>query len=261
MISVIVPYWNAGEWIDRCVRSLLVQEGDLEFILVNDESEDNGPEIVKEMADERFVLLDNRRSKGVSGARNTGLDAARGEWITFLDADDELVPEASAVFDRMTRLDPTANIIQANHLRHYEVSGNTRLKYTNRKGVYDLDRMPALWCMVWNKLIRRSFLEENGIRFVEGLQYGEDEIFNLEMYARDERIFHTMTTTVTVLRHFDNKGSLSHVKGKEGLIDQAHALMDFIERCEDPAARRAACRTLSEHWRSHTYMTAFGGEE
>ena len=258
MISVIIPYWNAEKWIGRCVQSLIIQSGDIEFIMVNDGSTDNGEAVARNLADSRFIFADNSHAKGVSGARNTGIDIARGEWITFLDVDDELVPEASAVFERMTRLDPTANIIQSNHLRYYEKSGRIALKLPNKKGVYNLEELPMWWCMVWNKLLRKEFINECGIRFVEGLQYGEDEIFNLDMYEKDDRIFHTMTNTVTVMRHFDNKESLSHIKGKSGLIAHAHALEDYIMRCDNPRARLAVCKLLSSHWTSKTYLKAFG---
>lgn len=262
MISVIVPYKNSEPWLGRCIESLKGQGGDMEFILVNDHSADHGKALAKTLTkgDKRFRLYENARAEGVSGARNTGLDKAKGEWITFLDADDEMAPGASAVFDRMTRLDPTINIMQANHLRFYSRTGETKLRYTNNKGMYNLENLPKCWCMVWNKLVRRSFLEENKIRFVEGLQYGEDEIFNLDMLAKDNRIIHTMTNTVTIVRHFDNKESLSHTKpGQlEGLLAQAQALQDYILRTKEPAARIAACKVLSEHWGSGTYIGTFG---
>ena len=265
MISVIVPYKDSEPWIGRCVESLKIQDGDMEFILVNDHSTDNGKKIAKELAkgDKRFRLYENARAAGVSGARNTGLDKAKGDWVTFLDADDGMLPEASQVFARMIWLDPTINIMQANHMRHYSKTGQTKLKHTNDRGMYKMEFLPKCWCMVWNKLIRRSFIEDNQIRFIEGLQYGEDEIFNLDMLAKDNRIIHTKTNTVTIMRHFDNKQSLSHVKTGEpaGLMAQARALEDFIMRTEDPLARTTACKILSEHWGSQTYLGAFGREK
>lgn len=263
MISVILPYKNAEPWIERAIKSMKIQKGDLEFILVNDASEDKSKTVAKKAAgkDKRFVFAENKREPGVSGARNTGLDMAKGEWITFLDADDEFVPEAGEVFVRMTQLQQEPNIIQANQLRYYEKSGKLKPKWTNKRGIYCPEHLPVFWCMVWNKLYRRSFIEEHGIRFIEGLQYGEDEIFNLDCLAHDGRIFHTLSTTMTTIHHFENKESLSHTKGKEGLMEQAKAIMNFIERCEEPAVRIAACKTLSEHWGSYTYLTAFGGNE
>ena len=89
MISVIVPYKNSEPWIGRCVESLKAQGGDMEFILVNDHSTDGGKKIAKDLTkgDKRFRHYENARADGVSGARNTGLDKAKGEWITFLDAE------------------------------------------------------------------------------------------------------------------------------------------------------------------------------
>ena len=260
-ISVITPYKDAGPWIERCVASLKAQMGeDMEFILVNDKSRDKSKSLAKKAAgkDGRFLFVENKREPGVSGARNTGLDIAAGEWITFLDADDEMLPEASEVFERMMRLEPEPNVIQANQLRYYEETGHIKPKWINPRGIYTMSNLPKFWCMVWNKLYRASFLEEHGIRFVEGLQYGEDEIFNLECLAKDNRIFHTLKKTVTTLHHFENKESLSHTKGKDGLIAQVQALMDFVERCEDPAARKTACKILSEHWGSEAYIKTFG---
>lgn len=266
MISVIVPFWNSEQWIGRCVDSLKQQDGDFEFIMIDDWSTDQGRrEAVEHIgSDERFALMGNEHSKGVSGARNTGIDHARGEWITFLDADDELLPEASDVLERMIRLDDTANVIQSNHLRHYAEKNVTKLKHANERGVYKLCDIsfsvwPKCWCMVWNKLIRRSFIEENRIRFVEGLQYGEDETFNLTILKCDDRLFHTKRNTVTVLRHFDNKQSLSRVKSNDwlGLIRQSQALEEFILQADDQRLRRSAYEILAEHWNSDRYREAF----
>ena len=261
MVSVIVPFWNSADWLGRCINSLRNAEGDAEFILVDDHSNDRGYyfAIWQTETDDRFKVIQNERAKGVSGARNTGLDHAQGDWVTFLDADDELLPDALKTFDRMTRLDSTANITQANHLRYYEQSGKTVIKYANPRGVYNFDKMPACWCMVWNKLIRREFIEDNKIRFIEGLQYGEDEIFVLECMTRDERIFHTLQKTATTVHHFENKGSLSRIKGRQGLIEQVRALEDFLMRTENSRARIFTCELLAEHWSSPTFFKEFGG--
>lgn len=266
MISVIIPFYNAREYLPRCAKSL-TQEGDFEFLFIDDHSTDHGAEILSEIKDNRFKVLKNEHKKGVSGARNTGLDYATGDWITFLDVDDEFVPDVYTVFERMTRLNETANIIQANHLRHYEKKGLTVLKYPNEGGVYRLCELPfsnwpKCWCMVWNKLIRRSFIEENKIRFKEGLQYGEDEIFNLTCCKYDRRLYHTKYKTVTVMRHFDNKQSLCRVKAKDwrGLVKQSQELERFLLKTENPLLRRSVYEIIAEHWNSGRYQSAFGVE-
>ena len=118
---------------------------------------------------------------------------------------------------------------------------------------------PKCWCMVWNKLYRRSFLDDHQIRFVEGLQYGEDEIFNLACCKYDDRLFHTKHNTVTVMRHFDNKQSLSRVKASDwtGLVRQSQALEEFMLQADDPKLRHATYEILAEHWNSGRYREAF----
>ena len=262
MISVIVPFKNAEEWIGRCVESLKAQTAEAEFILVNDHSSDEGYMIAKDLTkgDRRFILRGNNRHKrGVSGARNTGLDVAKGEWITFLDADDEMLPGALDIYERMIS-ESDANIIMTNHLRYYWQIDKTALKYTNAGGWYGLNNLPILWCMVWNKCYNSKLVQDHGIRFDESMRYGEDEMFNLECLAIDNRIHHAAEDVATVRRHFDNRHSLVKSKTEEDLFLQAKALMDYITRNDDPIARRAACELLSEHWGSKTYLTMFTGD-
>lgn len=248
--SVIIPFYNSAIWIERCVKSVL-QEGDFEFIFVNDRSTDGGEKIIECYSDPRIKLIDNEHEKGVSGARNTGLDHARGKWITFLDADDEMLPNSYEAFERMTAHD--ANIIQANHLRHYLNGNRVYNKYPCEAGDYSLQNLPPQWCMVWNKLYKADFLKD--IRFAEGVQYGEDEVFNLDCLAKYNELI--CTEELMTLRHFNNHNSLSKSKGRQGLIKQARALEDFLMRCENPEARLTACKVLSEHWASDTYRRAF----
>lgn len=246
MISVIVPYWQSEQWLERCLTSLHTQKGDFEFILVDDHSTDCGPRIAERFADldDRFVLLENERRKGVSGARNTGIDHARGEWTTFLDADDEYGPDAYAKFASVIR--SGANICQLNHLRYYERNGRAVLRYANAGSEYSLERLPDAWWGVWNKLLRTDFIKE--IRFDEDLQYGEDGMFVLECLRADGRIHHAKHSVTVVIHRFDNKGSLSHVKTAEDVIVQIHAYEAFLNKQDTIALKKIVSLELSKLW-------------
>ena len=90
MISVIIPVYNAQPYLHRCIDSVLASAySDFEIILVNDGSTDCSPEICRAYAeaDSRVIYI-SQENRGVSSARNRGLEAARGEWIIFLDSDD-----------------------------------------------------------------------------------------------------------------------------------------------------------------------------
>lgn len=262
MISVIVPYKNAAEWIHRSAESLKAQEGDFEFIFVNDYSTDESWDIVKDIADNRFVLIDNYCRAGVSGARNTGIAQSKGEWITFLDADDEMLPHAYASFKMAIDDCPEADIHQFNHMRYYTASDRLVVKYTNDGGCYEVKDLgdTKMWFGVWNKLFRRSFLVDNNVMFDTDLQYGEDGLFCLECISKAGSIHHADKRLMTVKHRFDNKNSLSHSKTPADVIKQTKAYEDFMLQQEDPVMRRAVCDELAKLWGSKSIRKLFGGE-
>jgi len=94
LVSVILPTFNRTHYIERAVTSILKQSyADLEIIIVNDASVDNTSEIVCSLRDERIKVICHEKNKGLAAARNTGINNSRGEFITFLDDDDEWLPE------------------------------------------------------------------------------------------------------------------------------------------------------------------------
>ncbi len=110
-ISVIIPLYNKKAIVSRSIQSVLGQSyQDLELIVVDDGSTDDSVAVVEQIKDERIRLI-RQENGGPSKARNTGAKHARGEWIVFLDADDELAEGALEHLMAMTQLHPTANII------------------------------------------------------------------------------------------------------------------------------------------------------
>ena len=94
-VSVIVPVYNGGDFIETCIKDILNQTlKDIELILVNDGSEDNTLDICKKYAeyDNRIILI-NQENKGVSIARNNGINKAKGKYICFIDSDDRIKEE------------------------------------------------------------------------------------------------------------------------------------------------------------------------
>ena len=90
MISVIVPVYNVEKYIRRCIESILIQEyRNFELILVDDGSTDSSGDICEEYAkDNNRITVIHQENKGLSGARNTGISNAKGEWVVFIDSDD-----------------------------------------------------------------------------------------------------------------------------------------------------------------------------
>ena len=95
-ISVILPTYNNGKYIERAVNSVINQEvEELELIVINDGSTDNSAEILEDLAGKHSCIrVITQENRGVSAARNAGLDAASGEFVAFLDGDDTFRPDA-----------------------------------------------------------------------------------------------------------------------------------------------------------------------
>ena len=101
--SVIVPVYNAEKFIQRCINSVLSDSrDDLEIIVVNDGSLDNSLEIIEKIASTDLrVKVHSQKNRGVSSARNYGIEKASGEWLTFLDSDDFYVTSPFHMFDEI----------------------------------------------------------------------------------------------------------------------------------------------------------------
>ena len=256
MISVIVPYKNAEIYLGRCLQSLADQDGDFEFIVVNDGSQDGGPDIAAAYSkkDGRFVLLDNERGPGVSGARNTGLDHVTGDWVTFLDSDDEMLPDAYGILMSVTGRE--ANMYQFNHVRWIARKNRENYKYQNQRGIYTSAKLPEAWFGVWNKLFKAEFLD--GIRFDERTQYGEDGLFILECLAKDDMIVHADFKKRVCKHNLENKNSLSHIKTGDDLLKQVHLYEEFMLKQKNPQLRLAVCNELSLLWAHKRMKDAFG---
>jgi glycosyltransferase involved in cell wall biosynthesis len=110
IVSVIIPLYNKGPYIPRAINSVLTQTvQDFEIIVVDDRSSDGGPAIVKNYTDSRISLIEQEH-RGVSYTRNHGVYLATSDFIAFLDADDEWLPNHLEILSRLKRKFPEAGI-------------------------------------------------------------------------------------------------------------------------------------------------------
>ena len=255
-ISVIIPVYNEAPYLRRCFDSIRPKP-DTEVIVIDDGSTDGSAEICDEYADKFHIV--HQKNGGVSVARNKGIELAIGDYITFLDADDEYLYGSFDTMLHAIEKAPRENIIQFNQQRHYANPGMTVPKYLNLEGFYRFDVRPQQWCMVWNKLYKRRFILDNNIRFKEGLQYGEDEVFNLECLFKNLAIWHSSDILLT--RNFDNEQSLSHTISIERLKAQDAALHQLLDETKEPLFRVEILELLAEHHDSRTYKDMGWKEE
>ena len=126
MISVIVPVYNTVEYLEECLQSIADQNVESELIIVNDGADD-GSEIIcrKWSAEGRAVLIESRQ-EGLSAARNKGIKAATGEFISFVDSDDRLIPGALEKLLDIARRNPNCGIIEAQLSSTYKNHGSLK---------------------------------------------------------------------------------------------------------------------------------------
>lgn len=189
-ISVIVPVYNAGKWLQRCIDSILAQTfTDFELLLIDDGSTDNSGAICDEYAEQDSrIRVFHKPNGGVSSARNLGLDNARGEWITFVDSDDWII---SAYLSSLLG-DEEVDFAMLNY-QAVGWKGWINKEYENR--VYSENELPQFFvshlisCNTpWAKVFKCSIIKKNYIRFDEALSYGEDTLFVIDYLMHVEKV-------------------------------------------------------------------------
>lgn len=185
-ISVIVPVYNCVSYIRRCVKSILAQTYSVyEIILVDDGSTDGSGEICDEFSKEIRVKIVHQSNQGVSNARNVGINISSGEYLAFVDADDELPPYA---FELLCSSTDAAELYIGSCMVRSKDNGSDLLvgnktEYSKEEMAYDMMCEPktkALMSGVWGKLFLSCIVKAHMIMFDENWQNGEDGLFMVE---------------------------------------------------------------------------------
>ena len=201
-VSVIVPVYNMELYLNQCLESLLGQTlKDIEVIAVDDGSSDSSSEILHDYAsrDPRLRII-RVKNGGVSRARNIGIEAAAGEYVGFVDADDWVEPEMYSELARVSDANGL-DVCLCDFLWEYPgkrpAPGNLGLP---RSGILPRELVEeklvkgTLYCAtfgsVWKALVRRDLLEREGIRFNEKLDIMEDGMFNIHMYFHARNVMY-----------------------------------------------------------------------
>lgn len=218
-ISVVIPVYNVKPYLERCVNSVLNQTfKDMEVILVDDGSTDGGGSLCDELAkkDQRIVVI-HQRNKGLSGARNTGILKATGEYMMFLDSDDAWLTE-DGLETLMNKNKPEYDLIL---FKNIDIWSNERTTYTNDYDVDYLNKLTDTQAVFLNLvrtqtlsisacfiLIRRQILTDNNIFFPEGI-ISEDLVWSLQVWQ------HIQTVLLTNLRfygYYHRKNSITNTR-------------------------------------------------
>lgn len=195
-ISIIIPAYNVGQWINECIASIAKQNWPyIECIIIDDNSTDNTLEEVKISitsyiaggSSVQFKIIHHDSNKGVSAARNTGLKVATGDYVWFVDPDDYI--EKDAVCNLLQKIDNyKPDIIFFSHTAFYDSYRNKVYNHypIARQKSY-IDILLATYSSggsslaLWNRIILRETLISNNLWFDETLVTGEDQDLQIRM--------------------------------------------------------------------------------
>ncbi|WP_130864070.1 glycosyltransferase family 2 protein [Bacilliculturomica massiliensis] len=212
LVSVIVPVYNAGPYLVNCIKSIQEQRyKNLEIFLVDDDSKDVSPLICDMYArnDSRIRVI-RKQNSGVSATRNLAIDMASGEYLQFVDSDDWIDENATRLMVERAQ-ETGADLVISHYCRVHDekVSVHGFLRQSGVLTQKELARQlldePAsfYYGVMWNKLYRRSIIDEHRIRCNEELMWSEDFLFNLE-YIRYAKSFCALKTPVYYYRKNEN---------------------------------------------------------
>lgn len=225
LVSIIVPVYNSGKYLKKCLDSILSQSfSDFELLLVDDGSEDSSGRICDEYASEDDrVKAFHKANGGVSSARNFGLERVNGELVSFVDSDDRLDPDYLSVLLEGKDCDLS--------VCNYRIEeSEKKWEVTVEEGIQDKDSIRRLFdegrfdgCSFLGpvcKLFRREIIMDNNIRFKENIYSGEDSLFVLEYFCHIDNYYGSDKKTY----HYRNPGN-----GLSAQLNLADCFLDFAK--------------------------------
>lgn len=258
LVSVIVPVYNADKYVNGTIDSILNQTyPNLELILIDDGSTDCSLEICrkKEKLDKRIKVI-QKTNAGVSVARNTGINIAKGEFILFVDSDDyvemDLIEILLSHFKNKDEL-----IIYGNYIHDLE-SDNIKTVNSGKEGDKELtvfELASNFWHYYetgltnppWNKLYVTSVIRQNNIYFPEGVRMGEDILFNLN-YFRQVTQFKIIDSNLYHYVLYPNQATRkANLKIKDDMVL-------FLKEVEQFIQRNVGIGQPEETWEQHNYQ-------
>lgn len=236
-VSVVIPVYNVEPYMADCLRSVMRQTyaGPMECIVVDDCGKDRSVEVAAQLIAEYkgpivFRILRHEQNRGLSAARNTGMDAANGEYVFFIDSDDWISDDC---IERLAKplQEGKVDIVVGD----YEMIGKQLYKKTEMpiaEGRHEENGVTNTFCdvivypMVWNNLYRRNFLMDNNLRFEEGKVH-EDNIFAFDISCI-HKVFYIVKAVTYFYRIREN--SIMTDDNKRRKIEDCVRVLDSVKK-------------------------------
>ncbi len=248
-LSIIIPVFNTAAYLPACLESILSQSfTDFEVLLIDDGSSDGSGAICDRyaVADSRVSVF-HKENGGVSSARNFGLAHSKGEWIYFVDSDDEVLPDGLKTL--IDGISDDVDIVLAGYVR-YDEAGCVFYK-EDKRVVTILDKKESLSTLYeshgkyydfltygWIRILRNSIIQSNHLRFDTQLKNKEDTLFLTQYVCRSNGV--TRFTTTPVYRYNERMDSAmgkwkfgfdyNYIDSLYALIKMKHEIAGFFPR-------------------------------
>ena len=205
-LSIIIPAYNAEQYIRSCLDSILQNSKEslskTEIIVINDGSTDNTLKILASYNQYKNIKIHTTKNQGVSAARNLGISLAKGEWVTFIDADDTVNSNFSKVVS-----------LVENSRSSFIIFSNYDIETTDKKILTTQTLQSSMYLSgPWSKIYNRQFLIKYKILFEKDILMGEDMLFNLEVIQNSDAIesykmgfYNYRQNNNSATRHFNHK--------------------------------------------------------
>lgn len=235
LVSIVMPCYNNGQTLARTVRSIQAQtQANWELIAVDDGSKDDTLCVLEQLAaDEPRMRVIHQENGGVSAARNCGMDAAQGEWVFFVDADDHLTPHALSHLLSMT--DDSMDIVCGAYEMHFRDEGGRIEKHACADGdlqivLESLIRGDSALNSMCARLYRADMLRKAAVRAPLGVKVGEDVLFNLDAFMA-ARAWRMSEETIYI---YEFGGDSAMTRAKADIVIRSWPMIEgigaFIER-------------------------------
>lgn len=194
LVSIIVPVYNVGKYIDKCVKTILAQKHrNIEVILVNDGSKDDSLSKIKKLqeTDNRIKVI-SKENGGVSSARNAGLEIATGKYVCFVDGDDYVCDDYVSYLLALCEENNAQIAVTLNQFTNYDaeqIKDDCISKVAGEQAAIDL-LCRRITIGVYCKIFKKTFLDANNIRFFENIFIGEGFNFNMFSFMRADTVIY-----------------------------------------------------------------------
>lgn len=246
-LSIIIPIYNGSKYINNLINNVvnLNKNIDYEIILVNDNSKDNSKlaceSIINSNSNINITLINNDENIGVAESRNKGLEIAKGKYITFVDQDDKLTKEYSSYINILNN-DDTIDFLYSN----YSISSNNKIenisvnsmdkeckkeeiikleRYLFNSNTFPINDNYSIRSSIWNCIFRKSFIDDNNLRFFRYTSYEDDWLFLIESLKHANKIYLTKDYYYCWVIHNNNESK--HNKYINDYFNKSIKLLEY----------------------------------